>query len=75
MMGSYDGINWFVYQELGTKRTCYNHINWGFYGDSDGYFNENVYNTQQVSLLDNGCTNYEILVENPNNVSLMSIYY
>lgn len=44
MMGSYDGINWFVYQELGTKRTCYNHINWGYDGDCNGYFNFDVFN-------------------------------
>ncbi len=44
MMGSYDGINWFVYQELGTNRTCYNHINWGYDGDCNGYFNFDVFN-------------------------------
>jgi len=69
------GDNWYYSGNTYTTTSYFNHYNWGFYGDSDGYFNENVYNTQQVSLLDNGCTNYEILVENPNNVSLMSIYY
>jgi hypothetical protein len=44
LMGSYDGVNWFVYQELDTKRTCYNHINWGYDGDCNGFFNFDVFN-------------------------------
>ena len=39
MMVSYDGgITWSIYQELGTYRTCHNHINWGWNGKGNGYF-------------------------------------
>ena len=49
MMVSYDGgITWSIYQELGTYRTCHNHINWGWNGTGNGYFYSwilNVYNS------------------------------
>ena len=35
---SYDGINWSVFMELGTYKTCHNHINWGWNGKGNGYF-------------------------------------
>lgn len=39
MMVSYDGgITWTIFQELGTYRTCHNHINWGWNGAGNGYF-------------------------------------
>ena len=44
IMISYDGINWSVFQELGTCRTCHNHINWGWNGAGNGYFLSQVLN-------------------------------
>lgn len=38
LMATYDGVNWTVYQEMGTYRTCHNHINWGWDGKQNGYF-------------------------------------
>lgn len=51
LMVSYDGgINWSVFQELDTYRTCHNHINWGWRGQGNGYFHSwilNAYNEIQ----------------------------
>ncbi len=44
MMCTYDGTNWFVAQELGTERTCHNHINWGWDGAQNGYFESSILN-------------------------------
>ena len=44
IMISYDGINWSVFQELGTYKTYHNHINWGWRGAGNGYFYSNVLN-------------------------------
>lgn len=35
---------WFVAQELGTERTCHNHINWGWNGAQNGYFESSILN-------------------------------
>ena len=41
---SYDeGVTWSVYQEQYTYRTCHNHINWGFNGRFNGYFEHSVF--------------------------------
>lgn len=60
LMCSYDGMNWFVDKELGTYRTCYNHINWGINGAQNGYFNNNVFDM------------YKIFMEDPNINYLVS---
>lgn len=52
MMISYDGVNWSVYQELGTYRTCHNHINWGYDGICNGYFNHYVFNLNNAVSYD-----------------------
>ena len=44
IMCTYDGENWVVYQELGTNRTCHNHINWGWNGAQNGYFESYIFN-------------------------------
>ena len=45
MQVSYDeGVTWSVYQEQYTYRTCHNHINWGWNGAQNGYFNHHVFN-------------------------------
>ena len=46
IMCTYDGTNWFVAQELGTERTCHNHINWGWDGVLNGYFLSSVLNAK-----------------------------
>ena len=52
LMATYDGVNWFVYQDLGTYRTCHNHINWGFDGVQNGYFLSSVLNVYNVLQAD-----------------------
>lgn len=37
-----------------TSTKCYNHLNWGWNGDSNGYFLCNVFNTRNSSQLDLG---------------------
>ncbi len=48
LMYSNDGINWTVDQELGVYRTCHNHINWGWDGILNGYFEGSVFNAFRV---------------------------
>lgn len=60
LMATYDGVNWTVYQELGTYRTCHNHINWGFDGKQNGYFLSSVL-----------CA-YNVLKRDPNTGSISS---
>lgn len=36
------GINWSVFQEMATYKTCHNHINWGWNGAGNGYFQSSV---------------------------------
>ena len=43
LLATYDGITWSVYQEMYTHRTCHNHINWGWDGSFNGYFNAWIY--------------------------------
>ena len=44
MQVSYDeGVTWSVYQEQYTYRTCHNHINWGWNGNYNGYFEHSVF--------------------------------
>ena len=54
MQVSYDeGVTWSVYQEQYTYRTCHNHINWGWDGAQNGYFNHyvfNAFNPVQIDL-------------------------
>ncbi|MBO4826415.1 MAG: C10 family peptidase, partial [Prevotella sp.] len=42
LMCSYDGVNWFLDHTMYTYRTCHNHINWGWDGRQNGYFESNV---------------------------------
>lgn len=63
MMISYDGINWSVYQELGTYRTCHNHINWGFDGVNNGYFNHYVFDMNNAV----SCDGYPYSVNSSHN--------
>jgi hypothetical protein len=49
MQVSYDeGVTWSVYQEQYTYRTCHNHINWGWDGVYNGYFEGSVFNVFSV---------------------------
>lgn len=58
MQVSYDeGATWSVYQEQYTYRTCHNHINWGYDGDYNGYFNHYVF--RRNSALSYDTTNTE----------------
>lgn len=52
LMATYDGTTWSVFQEMGTYKTCHNHINWGWNGDYNGYFNGWVYNAYQAVKYD-----------------------
>lgn len=43
IMVSYDnGVTWSVFQEMATYKTCHNHINWGWNGAGNGYFQSSV---------------------------------
>lgn len=44
LMATYDGETWSVFKEMGTYRTCHNHINWGWNGMHNGYFNGWIFN-------------------------------
>lgn len=59
MMCTYDGTNWFVAQELGTERTCHNHINWGWDGAQNGYFESTILNAYNVLQKDSGLFSLE----------------
>ena len=51
-MISYDGVNWSVFQEVGTCRTYHNHINWGWRGKGNGYFYSNILNAYNAIQYD-----------------------
>lgn len=54
LMVSYDGgHSWSNDQLLGTYRTCHNHINWGWDGKQNGYFESYVFNAYNELELDN----------------------
>lgn len=48
------GTTWSVFQELGTDRTCLNHINWGWNGLCNGYFNGWIYDANNAEINDSG---------------------
>lgn len=52
MMCTYDGENWVIYQELGTNRTCLNHINWGWNGYQNGYFESHIFDVYRARSYD-----------------------
>lgn len=52
IMISYDGVNWSVFQEVGTCRTYHNHINWGWRGKGNGYFYSNILNAYNAIQYD-----------------------
>lgn len=54
LMVSYDGgHSWSNDQLLGVYRTCHNHINWGWNGMQNGYFESYVFNAYNELELDN----------------------
>jgi hypothetical protein len=50
---------WFVAQELGTERTCHNHINWGWDGAQNGYFESSILNAYNALQKDPGLFSLE----------------
>jgi hypothetical protein len=52
LMCSYDGVNWFLDHVMYTYRTCHNHINWGWDGMQNGYFESTVLNAYNSIQLD-----------------------
>lgn len=63
LMVSYDGgLTWSVDHLMATYRTCHNHINWGYSGRQNGFFNNNVFNV------------YNVLQEDPGTYHLPSGY-
>ena len=55
---------WVIIDEYGSGTYYYNHINWGWYGHSNGYFLDGVFNTALVimpeSLTNNNYNYYDI---------------
>lgn len=47
-----NGSGWVPTGEIHNRTYYYNHFNWGWYGNSNGYFSENVYNTSQATYWD-----------------------
>lgn len=43
-------IPWLLISErdLGTYTTNYMHVNWGWDGEADGYYRDNVFNTKKI---------------------------
>ena len=52
IMATYDGETWEVYQEMYTHKTCQNHINWGWDGHYNGYFNGWVFDAREPLVSD-----------------------
>ena len=52
IMATYDGETWEVYQEMYTHKTCHNHINWGWDGHYNGYFNGWVFDAREPLVSD-----------------------
>ena len=77
MVSDDGGVTWYVDHELATYRTCHNHINWGWYGAQNGYFNSwvfNAYNSYQLdpslyTLNPNQNVNYY------NNIKYFTVYH
>ena len=46
------GSGWVPTGEIHYRTSYYNHMNWGWYGENNGYFSENVYNTSQATYWD-----------------------
>lgn len=62
---------WVIIDEYGSGTYYYNHINWGWYGHSNGYFLDGVFNTALVimpeSLINNNYNFY--------NIGIFSVYH
>ena len=77
-MVSYDGgQSWSNDQLLGVYRTCHNHINWGWDGMQNGYFESYVFNAYNELELDN---EYDYLFPGSNlnfynNIQYFSVLY
>lgn len=61
-MATYDGDTWVEFQNMGTYRTCLNHINWGWNGAQNGYFLSSVLDAYNCFSQDNSM--YYILDSN-----------
>lgn len=51
---SEDDEMWFLAFDCGTHTEDYNHFNWGWDGNDNGYFTDGVFNNQQTKMLDDG---------------------
>lgn len=66
-------LGWYFTGEQYTRTTYFNHFNWGWYGENNGYFNENVYNTALVNWPDT--TNNNATYNLSYGVKILSVYH
>ena len=50
LVGSGNHPMWVIVGQYGSATYYYNHFNWGWYGENNGYFLEDVYNTAEVYM-------------------------
>lgn len=67
------GPGWVPTGETHNHISYYNHMNWGWYGNNNGYFSENVYNTSQATYWDTSINDhyYDLCY----NVKYISVYH
>ena len=47
---------WIIIDQYGSTTSYYNHFNWGWYGESNGYYLDNVFNTASYVLFPESVT-------------------
>lgn len=62
---------WSIVQQYDLGTFYYNHMNWGWNGDSNGYYAENVFNTSWPTSLDTGEND---MIFSTIDVDIISIY-
>lgn len=66
LMCTYDSINWSIEKDYGTYMTTLNHINWGWNGTQNGYFNCYVFEVYNSRSVDSGKESIKISDQDTN---------
>ncbi len=64
-------IKWTLYKTT-TSYESYQHFNWGYDGDSNGYYATNVFDMDRCSYLDEGVDEHNELYEFKNNIKIIA---
>lgn len=67
------GYGWVPTGEIHNVISYYNHMNWGWYGNNNGYFSENVYNTSQAISWDMSNNIYNL--DFNTDINLLGVYH